>query len=75
MAEKRWETIKVGFCDRAGCEVSLEAEFVYPAEFMPDQPARLLSKRCSQGLDCNTWNTMTCVWAGTNPMHDPLMQR
>lgn len=75
MAEKRWETINVKFCDRAGCEVSLEAEFVYPAEFMPDQPARLVSKRCSRGLECNMWNSMTCVWAGTNPMHDPFTQR
>lgn len=74
MAEKRWETIQVTFCDHAGCEVSLEAEFVYPAEFMPDQPPKLISKRCSRGLECNMWNKMTCIWAGTNLLHDPFQQ-
>ncbi len=75
MAEKHWETIKVQFCDHAGCEVALEGQFIYPAEFLPDQPARLVSKRCSRGLECNMWNNMTCVWAGTNPMHDPFVQK
>lgn len=72
MAEKRWETIRVQFCDHAGCEVRLEAELVYPAEFLPDQPPRLISKRCSRSLECNMWNNMTCIWAGTNPMYDPF---
>jgi len=67
MAEKHWETIKVQYCEHVDCDVSLDGEFVYPAEFMPDQPARLVAKRCSRGVECNQWNNMTCVWAGTNP--------
>lgn len=72
MTEKHWETIKIAFCEHAGCEVALEAEFVYPMEFLPDQPPRLISKRCSRGLECNMWNKMTCVWAGTNLLIDPF---
>jgi hypothetical protein len=75
MAEKHWETVKVQYCDRAGCEVSLDAELVYPAEYMPDQPARLVARRCSNGLECNQLNSQTCVWAGTNPMYDPFKQK
>lgn len=75
MAEKHWETIKVQYCEHVGSEVSLDGEFVYPAEFLPDQPAHLLAKRCSRGVECNQFNGMTCVWAGTNPGYDPLTQK
>ncbi len=71
MAEKRWEPVQKRYCDHAGCDVILEAEVVYPADFLPDQP-RLLSHRCSRGLECNLWNNLTCVWAGTNPLVDPF---
>lgn len=74
MAEKKWETLKVQYCDRVGCEVSLDAEVVYPAEFMPDQAPRLVSKRCSRGLECNQMDNLTCVWAGTNPLYDPFAE-
>lgn len=74
MAEKKWETMKTQFCDHVGCEVTLEVEMLYPAEFLPDQPAQVLSKRCSRGLECNQLDTMSCVWAGTNPLFDPFVQ-
>lgn len=38
MAERRWEVLKVVFCERAGCEVALEAQMAYPSEVLPDQP-------------------------------------
>ncbi len=72
MAEKRWEPEVKQFCDHVGCDVVLEVEVVYPADFMPDQPPRLLSRRCSRGLECNMWKNMTCIWAGTNPLIDPF---
>jgi len=72
MAEKRWEPERMYYCDHADCEVVLEAEVVYPADFLPDQPPRLLSRRCSRGLECNMWKNVTCVWAGTNPLVDPF---
>lgn len=75
MTEKHWETIKVQYCEHVGSDVSLDGEFVYPAEFLPDQPARLVAKRCSRGVECNQYNGMTCVWAGTNPGYDPLTQK
>jgi hypothetical protein len=74
MAERRWEVLKVVFCERAGCEVALEAQMAYPSEVLPDQPPRLISKRCSRGLECNFWEHMTCVWAGTNPLYDPFAE-
>jgi len=75
MAEKHWETVKVQYCDRIGCEVSLEAQMVYPAEYLPDQPARLTARRCSHGLECNRGEAMACVWAGTNAEYDPFKQK
>ncbi len=74
MAEKRWEVIQVQFCDHAGCEVALEAQMVYAADFLPDQPPRMVSKRCSRGMECNSWDNMTCVWAGTNPAYNPFSE-
>ena len=32
-------------------EVALEAEVLYPMDFLPDPP-RFLSHRCSHGLEC-----------------------
>jgi hypothetical protein len=72
MAEKYWEQQKIQFCDHAGCKVALEVEIVYPSDFLCDQPAHLVSHRCSNGLECNQWNKPACVWAGTNPTFDPF---
>jgi len=74
MAEKQWEPQKIQFCERAGSEVALEVELVFPADFLSDQPARLIGKRCSRGLECNLFNQPTCVWSGTNPMLDPFQK-
>ncbi len=74
MAVKQWEPQKIQFCDRAGCEVALEVELVYPADFLSDQPTRLLAKRCSRGLECNLFNQPACVWSGTNPLLDPFQK-
>ncbi len=72
MAVRIWQPIKVCFCDHAGTEVALEAELVYPPEWLPEQPPRVLAHRCSNGLDCNLDERPSCVWAGTNPMVDPF---
>ena len=72
MAEKRWEQIKVRTCDRIGKEVTLDAELIYPADFMPDQPPRILAHRCSKGMECNQMNAPTCIWSGTLPGYDPF---
>ena len=68
-----WKTMKRTSCDRVGEDVSLEARVVYPAEFLPDQPQRILAHRCSKGLECNQMNTPTCMWAGTLPGYDPFI--
>ncbi len=73
MAEKHWEQQKVQFCDRAGCDVALEVEMVYPSDFLSEQPARLVARRCSHGMECNQLNQPACMWAGTNPVVDPFM--
>ena len=74
MAEKVWETIKVIHCDHVDCEVALEAEAVYPADNLPDQPARLIAHRCSKAIDCVVMAKSTCVWTGTNPLYDPFQR-
>lgn len=74
MAEKTWETVKVCRCQRVGLEVALEAEVVYPAEWLPDQAPRLLAHRCSNGLECNQDGRAACLWAGSNPAFDPFLE-
>ena len=71
MAELKWEVSKVGFCNHVKRDVVLEAEMLFPADFLPDPP-RVLSHRCSLGLECNQFAQATCIWAGTNPDHDPF---
>jgi hypothetical protein len=71
MAERTWEVSKVRFCEHVKRDVALEAEVLYPVDILPD-PARVLSHRCSLGMECNQFAQPTCIWAGTNPDHDPL---
>ena len=72
MAVRTWETIKVQYCHHIGQEVSLEAQVVYPAEWLPDQPPRTQAHRCSHGMACNLDGRPSCIWAGTNPAYDPF---
>jgi hypothetical protein len=55
-----------------GEEVVLEVQRVYGADILPDQPPRLLARRCSQGLACNMMERPACKWAGTLPGYDPF---
>jgi hypothetical protein len=71
MAEKDWEVMKVLYCDHVDHEVSIEAEVVYPSDFLPDMP-RVVSHRCSDAKTCNMFDNPSCVWCGTNPNHQPL---
>ncbi len=75
MAVKVWETIKVHYCDHAGCDVNFEAEFVYPSEHLPDLMQRIVAHRCSHGMLCNLNSQPACVWAGTNPAVDPFKEK
>lgn len=74
MAEIQRKTLKVKFCDHVNCEVNFEVETVLPAEFLPDQPGRIVSRRCSLGTQCSYLDKVACVWAGTNPNYDPFAQ-
>jgi len=74
MAQKTWDVIKVRYCQHVAQEVGLEAEAVYPAEWMPDQPPRILAHRCSHAFACSLDPRPSCVWAGTNPTYDPFKE-
>lgn len=74
MAEKTWEVVKVRYCDHVKEEVGLEAQVVYPADWLPDQPPRIIGHRCSEALMCNLDGRASCVWAGTNPGVDPFKE-
>lgn len=71
MAYKTWKVIEVRYCDRAGEEVSLDTQVVYPAEWLPEQPPRVQAHRCSRALSCNLFNKPACSWSATNPGYDP----
>jgi hypothetical protein len=71
MAQKNWEVTQVCFCEHVNHEVALEAEMLYPVDYLPDPP-RILSHRCSHGVQCNQMDKAACKWAGTNPDFDPF---
>jgi hypothetical protein len=74
MAEKMWISEKIQYCDHAGCDVSLEAETIFPAEHLPDQPPRVTIHRCSNAMECCNEDRSACVWNGTNPNYDPFVK-
>ena len=74
MAVKVWEPIKIYLCDHVGEEVALEAELIYPPEWLPNQGARVNAHRCSKAVDCNLEGKPSCIWAGTNPIIDPFLE-
>jgi hypothetical protein len=74
VSDKKWQVIKVRYCQHADAEVGLEAEVVYPAEWLPDQPPRINAHRCSHAFACNLDGRASCVWAGTNPAFDPFRE-
>ncbi len=74
MSEKAWQPIKVIYCSHVGAEVALEAELIYPADWLPEQAPRIHAHRCSRGLDCNLDGRASCIWAGTNPAIDPFIE-
>ena len=74
MSVKTWEPIKPCFCHHINQQVTLEAELVYPPEWLPDQSPRVLAHRCSNGLACNLDGRPSCLWAGTNPAIDPFSE-
>jgi hypothetical protein len=73
MAFRTWQVSKIKYCEHIGHEIALESEVVYPAEQLPDQPPRLIARRCSNALVCNQIDKPVCVWCGTNPDHDPTL--
>ena len=74
MAIRSWESCKTNFCEHVNLDVTLEALIIYPADLLPDQPARVTGHRCSHGLECNQFAQPTCIWAGTLPGHDPFQE-
>ena len=74
MAFRTWQVIKVQYCHHVQDEIDMEADVVYPAEWLPDQPPRILAHRCSRGLACNLQGKPSCIWAGTNPNIDPFAE-
>ena len=75
MTEQSWEPVRVIYCQRIGEEVALEVELVYPPEWMPNQDPRIVARRCSRGMECNLDERGSCVWAGTNPVMDPFVEK
>ena len=74
MTYRTWQTIKVHHCNHIDEDVAMQANIVFPAEWMPEQPPRILAHRCSRGMDCNLNARPSCIWAGTNPGYDPFLE-
>jgi hypothetical protein len=72
MAETVWEVVRCEHCDRVDEDVTLEVCRVYPIESLPDQPPRVIARRCSRAVYCNQLDRPTCQWAGTAPGYDPF---
>jgi hypothetical protein len=71
MVQRTWEVLKACYCEHAGEKVQFEAQLAYPADLLPDQPARIAAHRCSHGTLCSLNDKPACIWAGTNPAFDP----
>lgn len=67
-----WEPVKGICCERVGEDVTLQVKVIYPLDILPDQPPRVLARRCLKSMDCNQLERPSCVWAGTNPGYDPF---
>ena len=74
MSTKTWEVLKSCYCHHVDQEVALQVQVVYPADILPDPAPRVLSHRCSKGMDCNQDGRASCIWAGTNPSFDPFIE-
>lgn len=72
MATRTWQPIQTCYCHHLQRMVALEAELIYPAEFLPDWTPRVQAHRCSEGIQCNQDDRASCIWAGTNPNFDPF---
>jgi hypothetical protein len=75
VAVKKWESIKVHYCERVKADVTLDAQVIYPADFLPDQPPQVVGHRCSHAYTCNLDGRPSCIWAGTNPAYDPFSEQ
>jgi len=75
MSTKSWEVVRTCYCHHVGQTVALEAEQVFPSEMLPDQAPRILAHRCSHALGCNLDGRPSCMWAGTNPVIDPFLEK
>ncbi|GAB4548661.1 MAG: hypothetical protein Fur002_25580 [Anaerolineales bacterium] len=70
MTEKIWKVEASKYCEHIQREVNIEDEVVFPAEVLPDQPARITARRCSNALECNLLEKAACELCGTNPQID-----
>ncbi len=75
MAFKTWQVVKIRYCDNAGKEVALEAEAIYPADFIPDTAPRIQGHRCSNAVHCAMYKKTGCMWSGANPNFDPFAEK
>lgn len=75
MTKVVWETIKTQYCHHIDQQVGLQAKTIYPPEYLPDQLSHVLAHRCSHGLACNLDGRPSCIWAGTNPVIDPFVEK
>lgn len=74
MATKTWQSIQVRYCEHVNTKVSLDAQVIYPADILPDQPPHVVGHRCSHAFACNLDERPSCIWAGTNPAFDPFKE-
>lgn len=71
MAIRNWVTINKRFCDKVGCQVALQAQVIYPIDYLPDN-LRILSERCSHGDLCLKERFGSCGFSGGDPGIDPF---
>ena len=50
-------------CVHAGTDVEVSTVVVYPADVLPDQPARIIDRNCSHITECNLLDKCACPFA------------
>lgn len=72
MAATEWVIVNRKWCERAGADVVLMEQRVYPSEIIPNISGhRVMARKCSCAMECNLAE-IPCKWSFTRPVYDPF---
>ncbi len=55
------KVIQKRYCMHASEKVTISSRHAYPADMMPEMPARITNRNCSHFFDCNLQDKSACI--------------